>query len=358
MNIALLSGPWIAVPPEGYGGIEVVVSHLAEGLVKRGHDVTVFATGDSHTSAHLSYYFDTARGNDWDVKENPYTLLFHLHEFFDVVRKKHVDIIHNHAQYIPQFFLDLQDTPFVHTLHGAFYEDLVAPSGYISEKRDVLKRFKSQPYVSISNKQREGMNDLNYIQTVYNGVDISHYSFTKQPSNYLAWLGRITPNKGVDTAIHVAKKAGIPLKISAVVDETDREYFEKTIQPLLDKDVEFIGQLKTGEEKSAFLGNAVATLFPIRWHEPFGLVMAESMACGTPVVGFNKGSVPEVVVHGKTGYVVETEDDMVEAVGKIDAIDRQTCRNHVEKHFSVDAMVDGYVEVYEKVIAKKASGNR
>lgn len=350
MKIAILSTPWVAVPPAGYGGIELVVANLTEGLVKKGHEVLLFATGDSRTSARLEYYYDKALGNDLYLKNNPYYLLNHVHAFFNLIKKEKFDIIHNNAQYFPMYFLDLIDTPFLHTLHGAFYKDLKSPEGFTEKKRQLLQQFKHHAFVSISDNQRQGLPELNYIKTVYNGIKPEDFSFYPNKGKYLAWLGRITPNKGVDTAIKVAKSAGIPLKLAAFIDPGDQQYFNEKIKPMLDSNTELIGEIKDIKQKADFFGQALAMLFPIRWHEPFGLVMIEAMACGTPVIGFKKGSVPEIIQNGKSGFVVETEDKMLEAVKKVSQIDRSYCREHAINNFSVDKMVDGYLEAYKITI--------
>ncbi len=351
MKIAILSTPWISVPPKGYGGIELVVSNLTEELVKKGHDVMLFATGDSKTSANLRFYYKKNLGNDLFLKKNPYYLLNHLHAFFKIIKKEKFDIIHNNAQYIPQFFLDIQNTPFINTLHGAFYKNLIAPSGLNEEKRKILLKFKSHPYVSISNNQRIGLPELNYIKTIYNGIKPEEFKIQTNKGNYLAWIGRVTPNKGLDIVIKVAKKVGLPLKISAFIDSGDKDYFDNKIKPFLnDKNIEFVGEIKNPEEKSDFLGNAKAFLFPIRWHEPFGIVMVEAMACGTPVIAFNKGSVPEVIEDKKTGFIVETEKEMINAVKKIDSIDRKYCHQYAISKFSVEKMTNDYLEAYQIAI--------
>lgn len=350
MKIAILSTPWIAVPPIGYGGIELVVANLTEGLVKKGHEVMLFATGDSKTSARLEYFYEKALGNDRFLKDNTFLNLQHTYEFFKLLKSEKFDIVHNNNQYFPMFFFDLQETPFIHTLHGAFYKDLISPSGFVKEKRDILLAFKNHPYVSISNHQQTSMPQLNYVKTVYNGIIPEQFELSRGDGNYLAWIGRITSNKGIDTAINVARKLNIPIKIAGFIDPGDKEYFEKEIKPLVDDNVEFVGELKDLKVKSDFLGGAIATLFPIRWHEPFGLVMIESMACGTPVIAFNKGSVPEIVENGKSGFIVETEEEMTEAVKKVGQIDRSYCRQHAVKNFNVDVMVDGYLEAYKKVL--------
>lgn len=352
MKIALLSTPWIKTPPAGYGGIELVVSNLCEELVRRGHDVMLFATGDSKTAGRLEYTYEKAVGNNLNLKANPYFFLRHVYAFFKQVKEERFDIIHNNMQYFPMFFCDLQNNPFIHTLHGAYYENLKSPTGYIPDIRDTLARFKNHPFVSISNSQRVSLPDLNYVKTIYNGVKKLEFVLHEKKGSFLAWLGRITPNKGVDIAINVAKKTGVRLKISAFIDEGDREYFNEKIKPMIDSNIELMGEIKTPSEKNAFLGGALATLFPIRWDEPFGIVMIESMAAGTPVVAFNRGSVPEVIENGKTGFIVETEEEMIEAIKRIDEIDRTYCHTYATSTFSVDRMVDDYLEAYSLAIAQ------
>lgn len=350
MKIALLAPPWIPIPPKGYGGIELVVGNLVEGLVKKGHDVTLFATGDSKTSARLEYLYPHALGNDLFIKNNHYFMLDHINSFFRLVLKEKFDILHNNAQYLPMFFFDLQTTPFIHTMHGAYYKDLVTPSGYIREVRNVLMKFKHHPFVSISDNQRTGLPELNYVGTVYNSIDSRLFTTGDGTGNYLAWLGRITPYKGLDTAIRVAKKAGMKLKIVSFIDKGDQSYFDTVIVPLLDENTEFHGEIRDTQEKIRFLGSAIATLFPIKWHEPFGIVMVESMASGTPVIAFPMGSVPEVVEDGKTGFLVNSEEEMVEAVKKASSLDRSYIHNYAINRFNNDLLVSGYEEVYQQVL--------
>lgn len=375
MKIAILSTPWIAVPPQGYGGIELVVENITEGLVKRGHDVTLFATGDSKTSANLAYFFPKAVGNDLFKKENPYYILQHAHAFVKYIRSKNFDILHNNSQYIPMYFFDLQKTPFLHTLHGAFYTGLSAPSGFTEETRETLSLFKHHPYVSISNNQRLGMPDLNYIETIYNGIKIDDYKLSESRGGNLVWLGRITPNKGLDTAIKTAIETNLPLKVAFFTDPGDKEYFEKEIKPICNANVELLGQLMNGKEKSIFFENALATLFPIRWDEPFGLVIVESMACGIPVIAFARGSVGEIIEDGVTGFLINPSDTetkgnfitkktgiegMVEAVNRMYSLPddeykkmRKNCRELVEQKFSAEKMVENYEKVYEKILTPK-----
>lgn len=360
MRIALLSTPYIAVPPRGYGGVELVVHHLSEGLVKRGHEVFLFATGNSQTNSHLSFYYKKAIGNKLEYKNQSFIMIPHLHQFFKFIADKNIDIIHNHCGYEAMYFLDLQKKPFVHTLHGAFYKGLKSPSGINEEKRRTLQRFKNHPFVSISNQQRQGMPYLNYVKTVYNGIKLEDFPFYKNRGRYLAYLGRITPNKGLDIAIKVSQQVNLPLKISGYIDPGDKDYFQNEIVPLIknNKNITFLEEFKSKKEKAKFFGNALCFLFPIRWHEPYGIVMIEAMATGTPVIAFNKGSTREVIADKKTGYIVKNEKEMIQAIKKINQINRSYCRQHVKNNFTVDVMVNNYIEVYEEVLknySKKTS---
>ncbi|MBI2405208.1 glycosyltransferase family 4 protein [Candidatus Gottesmanbacteria bacterium] len=359
MKIAQVAPPWLPVPPKGYGGIEAVVSSLTDGLVSRGHDVTLFATGDSVTEAKLSFVYEKALGNDGSLKNNPYTQLFQIYPVFSHCDQ--FDIIHIHGEGQAMFFADLIKTPLVHTIHGTLTEGEQNP-----DKRKVYQQFAKQNFVSISNAQRTGLPELNYVATVYNGIDLSQFTVGdgggglahRRPGEggYLAWLGRITPKKGVVEAIHVAKAVGVPLRLAAFIDPVDQAFFDTEIKPLIDgSSVQFVGQLNH-QERSLFLQKAKAFVFPIKWEEPFGLVMVEAMAAGTPVVAFNRGSVPEIIMDGKTGYVVADVDSMAEALKRLLSLDaptyqamRQACRKHVEDHFTVEKMVEGYEAVYKKL---------
>ncbi|MBI4067190.1 glycosyltransferase family 4 protein [Candidatus Gottesmanbacteria bacterium] len=347
MKIAQLSSPWIALPPIKYGGTERVVYSLSEELVKRGHDVTVFATGDSRTSAKLSYYYKSALLQDPQYKNDP---LIWLHSIYDCFKKAgEFDIIHNHMQHVPMFFTDFIKTPVIHTLHGDYYPGEVSES-----KREVLARFKHQNFVSISNAQRVGMPELNYIQTVYNGINPEEFIFGEGKGGYMAWMGRITPKKGLETAIRIATVLNKPLKISAYIDSSEIDYFAKVIEPqITGKNIEFMGEL-WGPDKTEFLKNASVLLFPINWQEPFGLVMVEAMACGTPVVAYNKGSVSEIVIDGVNGFIVPDMVGIVNAIEKIGQLDRVKVRESMINKFTLQKMVDGYEEVYRKVLERKS----
>ncbi|OGG07936.1 hypothetical protein A3D05_00080 [Candidatus Gottesmanbacteria bacterium RIFCSPHIGHO2_02_FULL_40_24] len=349
MKIALLAPPYLSVPPKAYGGTEKIVSLLADGLVERGHDVTLFATGDSQTRAKLVSVFAEELGNSGLAKGSALMPLLHFRECFR--RAGEFELIHNHAQYIPMFLAELVKTPVVHTMHGSFY-----PGEVPEEKRRILETHKKQPFISISDNQRKGLPDLNFIGTVYNGLDVSEYTYVEKPrGDYLLWVGRITEKKGPGLAIEVAKRVKRQLVIAAAIDPVDVPFFEREVKPWIDgKQVNFVGEL-THKTLDGLYGNAYCTLFPISWHEPFGLVMIESMICGTPVVAYNMGSVSEVIEDGKTGYVVDPAsgaDGFVHAVYEIDRIQRGDCRARVIEKFSKETMVSGYESVYKKILGK------
>ena len=365
MRIAVLAPPYLPVPPPLYGGTEKIVSLLTEGLVEKGHDVTLFASGDSKTTAKLSSIFPVALGNSGLLKTDIEKPLAHYKACYD--RADEFDIIHSHGQYTSLFGAVGVQTPVVFTWHGSFYKG-EAPE----EKRAMLQKHSNLNYISISFNQRAGMKNLHFVATVYNALDIAEYRYVPQVKNdYLLWIGRMSPKKGAYEAILAAKKAGIRLEMAAAIDPIDREYFEEKIKPLIDgKSVIYHGEI--GHEALVELySGAMATLYPISWHEPFGLVMTESMACGTPVIAYNIGSVSEIVRDGVTGYIVEENTDqtnetnksnksnliiqktgvagLVEAIKRIGEIDRFACRNYIEDHFSKERMVSEYEEVYKKL---------
>lgn len=349
MKIALLAPPYLSVPPKAYGGTEKIVSLLADGLVDLGHEVTLFATGDSQTRAKLSSIYPSEIGNSGFAKNSPFIPMLHFTECFR--RAGEFDLIHNHAQYLPMFMAEFVKTPVVHTMHGTMYAGEIP-----EEKRKVLMRFKNQRFISISENQRKGFPKLNFVGTVYNGLDVNEYSYVEKPrGNYLLWIGRITAKKGPMEAIEVAKKLSKPLVMAAAIDPVDLPFYEKSVKPQIDgKRVSFIGEISHKGIDSLY-GNAYATLFPITWHEPFGLVMIESMVCGTPVVAYNTGSVPEVIEDGKTGFVVDQNvgiDGLVHAVREIERIQRGDCRARVLEKFSKETMVEGYEEVYKKIVTR------
>jgi glycosyltransferase involved in cell wall biosynthesis len=348
MKVAVVAPPYLSVPPSGYGGTERIVSLLTEGLVEKGHDVTLFASGDSQTKAKLVSIFPKALGNSGLQKGSALLPLLQYREC--LIRQNDFDIIHNHSQYLGLFMFENAKPKVVHTWHGSFYQDETT-----EEKRTVLQKFKNSNFISISNNQREALPELNYIQTVYNSLDVSDYSFVESPKNsYLLWLGRITSKKGPLEAIKVAKELNMPLTISGTIDPIDQEYFDSVIKPELNtKLITFYPELKNIEDVRKLYQDALCTLYPISWHEPFGLVMIESMACGTPVVAYDIGSVPEIVTNEKTGFVVDSAlgvVGLVDAVRKISQIKRQDCRQEVETRFSKERMTEDYIQAYQKVL--------
>ncbi|MFN6570099.1 glycosyltransferase family 4 protein [Dendronalium sp. ChiSLP03b] len=347
MRIAQVAPLFERVPPPAYGGIELIVALLTDELVRRGHEVTLFASGDSISLAELVSVHPRALRLDSNVKEYS---MYEMLELGSVYQKaENFDIIHSHVGCAALPYANLVKTPTVHTLHGVFTPD--------NEK--VFQYAKHQPFVSISDTQRELRLGLNYVATVYNGIDVSSYKFHAQPNDppYLAFLGRISPEKGTHLAIAIAKQAGWHLKMAGKVDAVDVEYFEQEIKPLIDgKQIEYLGEANH-EQKNALMGGAVATLFPITWREPFGLVMVESMASGTPVIAMKLGSTTEVIAHGKTGFLCNSIEDFVKAIDKVAELDRHTCRKYVENRFSLQRMTDGYEAVYQQIIQERFANN-
>ncbi len=345
MRIAQVAPLIESVPPACYGGTERVASYLTEDLVRQGHEVTLFASGDSLTSAELIPCTKTAlRLTPGVVDPIPYYMLM-----LDKLRERadDFDILHFH---IDQFHFPLfrgMAKRTVTTLHGR--QDL-------PDLQALYRGFTEMPLVSISNAQRKPCpSTLNFVDTVYHGIPPDlHRPTSDGRGGYLAFLGRICPEKRVDYAIAIAQAAGLPLKIAAKVDKVDKEYFRETIEPLLSRPgVEYIGEINE-QAKTAFLGNALALLFPIDWPEPFGLSLIEAMACGTPVVAFRCGSVPEIVDEGVTGSVVNSVDEAVAALPNVLSLDRRVVRRRFEERFSADRMAKDYLKVYERLIGARA----
>jgi glycosyltransferase involved in cell wall biosynthesis len=337
MRIAQVAPLIEAVPPKLYGGTERVVAYLTDALVELGHDVTLFASGDSQTKARLAPAWPRALRLDPAVKDHFAPLFMQLES---VARRAHeFDVIHCHLDYFAYPLLRLLGVPSVTTLHGRL--DL-------PELPALYSMFKETPVISISDAQREPLPQANYAATIYHGLP-QHLLRMGPGGDYLAFLGRISPEKAPDAAIRIAAQAGMPLKIAAKVDKADAEYFKTTIEPLLKgADVEFIGEISE-HQKSEFLGNAAALLFPIAWREPFGLVMIESLACGTPVVAFNNGSVPEVLENGLTGFIVNSEREAVAALCGIRNLDRARVRAEFERRFTARHMAQNYVKMYTRL---------
>lgn len=338
MRIAQVAPVAEAVPPLAYGGTERVVSWLTEELVRRGHDVTLFASGDSVTQARLhSVVPKSLRLQDKLALSHAYTVL----EMELVADLSHeFDIIHYHVDY-HHFSLSRRcKTPNVTTMHGRL--DL-------PELAVLFDKFREMPVVSISDSQRAPLPNANWIDTVYHGFPCDLLRFEPNPQGYFAFLGRISREKRLDRAIDIANALRQPLKVAAKIDPTDREYYKQVIEPKMNSPyVEFIGEINDAQ-KSEFLGNAKALLFPIDWPEPFGLTMIEAMACGTPVVAFSHGSVPEVLEHGKTGFLVTDMQAAIRAAERIGELDRHVCRRTFEQRFSVSVMAERYEEVFRRL---------
>jgi glycosyltransferase involved in cell wall biosynthesis len=343
MRIAQIAPLWERVPPPAYGGIELVVGLLTDELVARGHDVTLFASGDSITSAKLESIHPQALRLDPQIKEHGIYEMLQLAQVYE--RAGEFDLIHSHMGCAALPYSKLTQTPTVHTLHGVFTPD--------NEK--MFAHAKSQPFVSISNAQREERLGLNHVATVYNSVDVSMHHFFPEADEpaYLAFLGRMSPEKGPHHAIEIAKATGIPLKMAGKVDPVDAEYFANHIEPSIDGvQIQFLGEADHFM-KNDLMGRAIATLFPITWREPFGLVTIESMAAGTPVIAMNLGSMPEIITDGVSGYRCDTVEECIAAVSKISTISRSGCREYVAHRFGVEQMTAGYEAVYQQILAKK-----
>jgi glycosyltransferase involved in cell wall biosynthesis len=345
MRIAQVSPLYEAVPPKLYGGTERVVAHLCDALVELGHEVTLFSSADAQTKAQLVPARDQAiRLDPAPLKSD---LAAHLSLVNEVRRQKdRFDIIHFHTDMIHFPMFEDMAARTLTTLHGRL--DL-------KDLPEVYRRWPKFPLVSISDSQRQFLPFANWAGTVYHGMPEAIYRFSEQPGPYLAFLGRMSPEKGPDRAIAIAKRLGMPLKMAAKVDPADAAYFHQYIEPLLDHPlIEFIGEIGDAD-KSAFLGGAQALLFPIDWPEPFGLVMIEAMACGTPVVAYGCGSAPEVIDNGVTGYVVSTPDEAVEAVRMAARLDRREVRRRFDQRFSATAMARGYLSLYAERLAADPS---
>jgi glycosyltransferase involved in cell wall biosynthesis len=341
MRIAQVAPLTEAVPPRLYGGTERVVYWLTEELVALGHEVTLFASGDSRTSGKLEATWPKALRLDGSVRDANALHMLMLERVRRKCDDEEFDFLHFHLDYYPFSLFARQPTPFLTTLHGRL--DL-------PEHQPVFTTFSSIPIVSISNAQRRPVPQANFVRTIHHGLP--EKLLTPQPikPSYLAVLGRIAPEKGVDRAIRIATRCGIPLKIAAKVDRADQEYYDTLIKPMIDHPlVEYIGEIGD-REKSDFLSGALGLLVPIDWPEPFGLVMIEAMACGTPVIAYNRGSVPEIVEDGKTGFIVEDEISAVADVGRLPELDRQAIRKHFETRFTARRMALDYLRTYQGLI--------
>ncbi len=345
MKIGIVSPLYESCPPKTYGGTERVVTCLCNGLVELGYDVTLFASGDSNTKATLYPITDQSLRLAKPNVIDPYP---YITKQLDIIAAMadDFDIMHNNVGFRAFPFAKYTNTPWVTTMHGRL--DLL-------DEQKVYEHFIDTPLVSISQAQRLPLPNNNWVDNVYHGLDIQSFTAVEQPGQYLAFLGRIAEDKGILRAIEIAKQSGVPLKIAAKVDAHDRDFYETEVKHLIDgKHIEYIGEI-TEAEKSEFLGNALALMFPIQWPEPFGLVVIESYACGTPVITRPFGSMPEIVAAGKTGFIEMETAALVQAVDKVAGLDRQFIRRYAETHFSQQQMAKNYLKVFEQLVVPSQS---
>ncbi|TMI91002.1 MAG: glycosyltransferase family 4 protein [Bacteroidetes bacterium] len=338
MRVAQIAPLYESVPPKLYGGTERVVAYLTDELINQGHKVTLFASGDSNTKARLIPISQRALRlyNHLD------TLAYHILELQEVLeRRNEFDILHFHTDYLHFPFTYNNPVTTITTLHGRLDIDDLKP---------IYQKFRKMPVVSISDSQREPLPMANWIGTVHHGLPLNLYKKGEGKGNYVVFVGRISPEKRVDRAIEIAKRANLKIKIAAKIDKADQVYYEKEIKHLFtEPHVEFLGEVDENQ-KAELLEDAFAMLFPIDWREPFGIVTIEALACGTPIIAFNHGSVPEIIEPGKTGYIVESVSEAVTALQKTDKISRDDCRQSFENRFSATIMAKKYVQLYEKLL--------
>lgn len=351
LRIAQVAPLYEAVPPGAYGGTERVIATLCDELVAQGHDVTLFGPATSQTAARLEAFEEPLRERFSADEMSDVAPHLHLEMMAEVsARADEFDVVHSHLDVLALPFTRLIGTPAVLTLHGRLDLDFV---------RELLPRYASVPLVSISDDQRRAVEDLDltWAATVYNGLDLSHYrDVAHQQDGYLGFVGRIAEEKGPLAAIEVSRRTGVPLQMAAKVDPTDVAYYEEEVAPRMGSDVDFVGEI-TEDEKPAFYAGARATLFPSDWPEPFGLVMIESLAAGTPVIALRRGSVPEVIEDGVTGFICDDVDEMADAVGRIGQIDPEACRHGAER-FSAERMCREYVDVYRSLVRDRPPETR
>ena len=356
LKIAQIAPLWVPVPPSKYGGIERVASYLTEELVRRGHEVTLFASGDSKTKANLVSVYPRSL-----LKDNiPWTdHLWNLENLsYAFSRAKEFDVIHSHLDVWSVFFQEIVKTPVVHTFHNPLYAN--KEKKITTNRLRMFDRHKKGAHWCYISKSQKALSPLKIRQSsiVYNGIDAALFKFNPKPKNYFVWIARIDPYKGIENAIAAAEMAGVKLLLAGRLDEVRKDYFNQRIKPHLGTRIKYVGELSQ-KELSGFYGGAIACLYPIEWHEPFGLVMVEAMACGTPVIGFARGSVSEVVKHEYSGFVLpmmkkgkKNIKGLAKAIEKIKDIKRENCRNWVDKNFTYQTMTDRYEKIYYK-LAKK-----
>lgn len=342
MRIAQVAPLQVAVPPRRYGGTERVIYNLTEALVQRGHEVTLYASGDSSTSARLIPF--TERAFNFDPAVNP--IPHYLAELTEVYRHADdYDIIHSHLDHLTLPFAVHADTPTVITLHGPLS---------IPDEQRILRTYADLSYISISNSQRRPLPELHWAATIHHGVDVASFPYSAEPGGYLAFVGRISPEKDPVSAIEIARMAGVPLKIAAKVDPVDRTYFKECVKPLLDDPlVEFLGPLNERRKRELMRG-ALGLLAPIDWHEPFGMVYIEALACGTPVLSRPKGSAPEVLRDGQTGFVRDSNEELAAAVRELPSLSRAHCRRYCAERFDRQRMARDYERIYRRLLDRSA----
>lgn len=353
LRIAQVAPLWIPIPPSKYGGIERIVAMLCEGLVKKGHDVTLFAAPGSKTAAKLVSVYPKPlleAGIPWS---NPIWNLRNLSIAFEMANSGKFDIIHSHLDLWTLFFQNLAQVPVLHTMHNPLYRTNADVT-----KDDRLRLFSEESkqtnivFISESAKKYAMVEfPKSRAGIIYNGIDLTHFKFNPKSGDHFIWIARVNKHKGIENAIAATEKLGVKLLLAGRIDPTQKEYFENTIKPHLNDKIKYVGEL-TENELSDFYGNAKALLYPIEWEEPFGLVVAEAMACGTPVIAYRRGSMPELIEHGVTGFVIDSDiNKLVDAMKKTETLSREAARERVENFFSKERMVDDYSKLYYKLCA-------
>lgn len=348
LKIAQIAPLWFSIPPKKYGGIERIISYLTEGLIERGHEVWLFASGDSKTKAKLISV--TKKGlieqgipwHDWWWNNFNYSFAF------EIIKKEKFDIVHSHWNILGANFQRFVKTPVLHTLHN------------IPSKNDhrwkIFNYYKKDLNVVFISKSEKRNCPIKFKNSwiIYNGINLSDFNFNPKPKDHFIWIARVSPAKGIENAISVAEKLKLKLLLAGQLQPMMKDYFEQKIKPRLTNKIRYIGEISQ-ERLSDFYGKARACLYPIEWEEPFGLIMAESQACGTPVIAFDRGSASEVIKNGKTGFVVKNINEMVQAVKKINQIKREDCRKWIEENFTVEKMVSNYEKLYYQILSQKGN---
>ena len=354
LKIAQVAPLWFTIPPRAYGGIERIVSSLTEGLVARGHDVTLFAAPGSRTAAKLVSVFPKALSEENISWSNPIWNLRNLSLAAEQSRRGAFDLIHLHTDLWGLFFQGLTEVPVVHTMHNPLYR-----TNADATKDDRLRLYQEEAHrtniVFISESaKRYAMVEFPLGTVIYNGINMEEYRFNAKGGDHFVWIARMNKHKGVENAIAASEKLGAKLMLAGRIDPTQKEYFDNVISPHLNDTIQYIGEL-TPAELSDFYGSAKALLYPIEWEEPFGLVVVEAMACGTPVIAYRRGSMEELIINGKNGFVVDSSlDQLTDAMKNVERIDRRNVRKHAEDHFSADRMVDAYEAYYFQLLEQSS----